>query len=181
MWVIDDCLDTCLIARKHVWKKDRAINPKDRPCISRSPRSSAVTCAQPGRPLGQLGYNNRCRTGQGRSRGDGCAKGGAMRFVNRVLCVLACAASIGGTVVPARNANAQTLPPSAACVAACADGIGDCTSGAAAALGECMMDCKTQRGKKRAACVQACAAKHKAAVPICRAAFESCVAACPAA
>src|SRR5438128_9882090 len=59
MWVIDDCLDACLIARKHVWKKDRAINPKDRPCISRSPRSSAVTCAQAGRPLGQLGQGPR--------------------------------------------------------------------------------------------------------------------------
>jgi len=33
MWVIDDFLDKCLIARKHVWKKDRAINPKDRPLI----------------------------------------------------------------------------------------------------------------------------------------------------
>ena len=104
-----------------------------------------------------------------------------MRSVKKLLCVLACAASLGGTIVLVRHVGAQTLPPPAACVAACAHGIGDCTSGAAAMLRDCMMDCKTQRGKKRAACVQACAAKHKAAVPMCRAAFESCVAACPAA
>ena len=43
MWVIDDCLDKCLIARKHVWKKDRAINPKDRPLIRlRGARAAAA-------------------------------------------------------------------------------------------------------------------------------------------
>src|SRR5205823_2102367 len=102
-----------------------------------------------------------------------------MRFVQRVVYVLACAASIGGIVVPVRNAGAQTLPPSAACVAACAQGIGSCVSTAADALHDCMAGCKINHGTKRATCVQACAAAHKAAVSACTAAFKSCVAACP--
>ena len=104
-----------------------------------------------------------------------------MRSTKKLLSVLACAASIGGTVVLIRHAGAQTLPPSASCVAGCAQAIGDCASGAAADLRSCMADCKTLRGKKRAACAQDCAAKHKAAVPACRAAFENCVAGCPTA
>jgi len=106
-------------------------------------------------------------------------KGGSMRSVKRVFCVLACAASIGGTVVLARNAGAQTLPPSAACVAACAQGIGSCATAAAATLRECMAGCKTNHGRKRADCVQACAAAHTAAVSACTDAFKSCAAACP--
>ena len=102
-----------------------------------------------------------------------------MRSVKRVLCVLACAASIGGTVVLARNARAQTLPPSAACVAACAHGIGSCVTAAAATLRECMAGCKTNHGRKRAACVQACAATHTAKVSACTDTFDSCAAACP--
>ena len=98
-----------------------------------------------------------------------------MRFVNRVLCVLACAVSIGGTVVPARNANAQTLPPSAACVAACAVGIGDCVTMGVSTLHGCLAAC----GRNRPGCVQACAAAQPAFVAMCRAAFDGCVAACP--
>ena len=104
-----------------------------------------------------------------------------MRSVNRVLCVLACAASIGGTVVLARNAGAQTLPPPGACVAACAHGIGSCVTAAAATLQERMAGCKTNHGRKRAACVQASAAAHTAAVSACTDDFKSCVAACPTA
>jgi len=98
-----------------------------------------------------------------------------MRSVKTAICILVCAASLGGTVVLARHGGAQTLPPSAACVAGCAQGIGDCVSGAAASLQGCVAACSGNRPT----CVQACGAGQAAAAAMCRADFDDCVAACP--
>jgi hypothetical protein len=93
--------------------------------------------------------------------------------------ILTVVAALGGTILVTR-AHAQSLPSSAACIAACGVAQGDCASAAGQANQACVAQCASLRGQATGGCAQACANAVTAGIDACKATFGGCVASCSA-
>ena len=93
--------------------------------------------------------------------------------------ILTVVATLGGATLVTR-AHAQSLPSSAACIAASGVAQGDCASATGQANQACVAECTSLRGQAAGACARACANAVTAGIDACKATFGGCVASCSA-